>query len=318
MSIPRNSARRSRALFAATLAFVLLPLQVPGASQPISQRTDAPPTLKVFVLVGQSNMQGKGKVEHLKELAGADETRATYGHWLDAEGGWVARDDVWIWFLDRRGPLTVGYGAPAEDRFGPELEIGRVLGEAFEEPVLLIKIAWGGKSLARDFRPPSSGGEVGSCYTETLEHVREVLATREELFPELEAASHELAGLFWFQGWNDRIDQAFNDEYEANLANLIRDLRAALELPALPVVIGETGQGGPDETHPRALSLMRAQAAVAEREEFDGTVGFVGTRRFYDDEPQHDGGYHFFGNAENVFGIGAAMGEAMLELLDEG
>jgi len=28
-----------------------------------------------------------------------------------------------------------------------------------------------------------------------------------------------------------------------------------------------------------------------------------------------DGGYHFFGNAENFFNIGNAMGKAMLELL---
>lgn len=52
---------------------------------------------------------------------------------------------------------------------------GRVDGDAFDEPVLLIKTAWGGKSLAKDFRPPSSGGEVGPFYTEMLTHVREVL-----------------------------------------------------------------------------------------------------------------------------------------------
>jgi len=61
---------------------------------------------------------------------------------------------------------------------------------------------------------------------------------------------------------------------------------------------------------------MQAQAAVAAHEEFSGTLGFVGTRRCYDDEPQDNGGYHFYGNAENVFGIGSAMGQAMLELLD--
>jgi alpha-galactosidase len=312
MSSPRKAVERSPHRLAVMAVFALVLLQAPGASQSTAEAG----SLKVFVLVGQSNMQGKGDVQQLKALATADETQATYGHWVDAEGGWVSRDDVWIWSLGRKGPLTVGYGSPAEKCFGPELEIGRVLGAAHEAPVLLIKIAWGGKSLAEDFRPPSSGGEVGPCFTETLEHVREVLATREELFPELEAGSHELAGLFWFQGWNDRINQAFNDEYEVNLANLIRDLRTSLGSPALPVVIGETGQGGPDETHPRALSLMQAQAAVAAYEEFSGTVGFVGTRRFYDDEPQHDGGYHFYGNAENFFGIGSAMGQAMLELLD--
>lgn len=279
-----------------------------------SAQDEESPKLKVFVLVGQSNMQGKGKVAQLRELASASETRATYGHWLGDKGAWVERDDVWISFLDKSGRLTVGYGAPSEDRFGPELEIGRVLGDAYQEPVLLIKAAWGGKSLAQDFRPPSSGGDVGEFYTKTLEQVREVLSKRTELFPKIDAKAHEIAGLIWFQGWNDRVNQEFNDEYEANLANLIRDLRREFELPSLPIVIGETGQGGPDEKHPRALSLMNAQAAVSEYEEFKGTVSTVDTQCFYDDEPSHDGGYHFFGNAQNFFGIGAALGERMLEL----
>ena len=307
---PRETVERARVGRAGVL-LVLLSLLAIGASPP--PREVAP--LKVFVLVGQSNMQGKGKVEQLQRLATSGETRATYGHWVDAQGDWIARDDVWIWYLDRHGPLTVGYGTPAGDRFGPELEIGRVLGDAFEEPILLVKIAWGGKSLARDFRPPSSGGEVGPFYARTLEHLRDVLDRRPELFGDIGAQPHELAGLFWFQGWNDRVNQEFNDEYETHLANLIRDLRKDLDRPSLPVVIGETGQGGPDEKHPRALSLMRAQGAVARYDEFAGTVRLVGTRRFYDDDPKHDGGYHFFGNAENFFAIGHALGQGMLELL---
>jgi len=51
---------------------------------------------------------------------------------------------------------------------GPELGFGFVLGDYFEEPVLLIKTAWGGKSLYQDFRPPGSGGQVGPCYTQTV------------------------------------------------------------------------------------------------------------------------------------------------------
>ena len=51
--------------------------------------------------------------------------------------------------------MTVGYGS--RDRVGVELEFGHVMGNTFDEQVLLIKTAWGGKSIARDFRPPSSG-----------------------------------------------------------------------------------------------------------------------------------------------------------------
>ncbi len=98
MSEPRELVERSWGNLAAVLALAFFPLLALGASRPSSEAAK----LKVFVLVGQSNMQGKGKVEQLKQLATADETKATYGHWVDAKGDWVARDDVWIWYLDRK------------------------------------------------------------------------------------------------------------------------------------------------------------------------------------------------------------------------
>jgi alpha-galactosidase len=65
--------------------------------------------------------------------------------------GWVVRDDVLINYLDRRGKLTVGYGAPGKNlEIGPELGFGFTFGDKYEEPVLLIKTAWGGRSLARE------------------------------------------------------------------------------------------------------------------------------------------------------------------------
>jgi hypothetical protein len=85
-----------------------------------------------------------------------------FGH-LKKEGKWIERDDVWIFFgdlrgreFDRRGKLTVGYGFPP-GRLGPELGFGRVVGDALDQPVLLVTACWGGQSLAVDFRPPSAG-----------------------------------------------------------------------------------------------------------------------------------------------------------------
>ena len=138
--------------------------------------------VKVFILAGQSNMeghgiipldvkrnQGKGSLEYLVKDPAADRR---FKGLVDGDGRWVVRDDVWIWYLGRKGGLTVGYGA-REDRIGPELQFGRVVGDYFGNQVLLIKIAWGGKSLAKDFRPPSSGGEVGPYYQKLLEHTRD-------------------------------------------------------------------------------------------------------------------------------------------------
>jgi alpha-galactosidase len=293
-------------------------------------------TLKVFVLAGQSNMVGSGAVRadpkrnggkgSLEHLARDPETRADFAHLVDDDGEWVVRDDVWISFggaREREGRLTVGYGA-RDDAIGPELGFGTVVGDALDEPVLLIKVAWGGKSIGKDFRPPSAGGEVGPSYTELFARIRLVLGELDERFPDLrhEGATRsgvELVGIGWHQGWNDRVNQAFNDAYEENLSCFIRDARKELEAPDLPFVIAETGMSGHGERHPRALSLMAAQAAVAERPEFRGNVAFVGTKDFYRPKESSPSGqaYHWNNNAETYYLIGKAMGEAMLELLDD-
>jgi hypothetical protein len=54
------------------------------------------------------------------------------------------------------GPLSVGFGA-RPTAFGPEYAFGLMLEKALDQPVLIIKTAWGGKSIHYDFRPPSAG-----------------------------------------------------------------------------------------------------------------------------------------------------------------
>ena len=297
--------------------------------------------VKVFILAGQSNMEGagmvaadatrnegKGSLEHFAKNAGSSR------HLLDKEGQWVVRDDVWITYLDRKGPLTAGFGANP-DRIGPELGFGWVMGDALGEPVVLIKCAWGGKSLAVDFRPPSAGkipyslgaktdeaiekdpAIVGKYYREMLVLTRDALARFDELFPTLKGRGQEIAGFAWHQGWNDRISDPFNAEYASNFAHFVRDVRRELNLPSLPFVIAETGMSGFGETHPRALSLMKGQASVAEMPEFKGNVAFVGTRAFFREKEVSPSGqsYHWNSNAETYYLIGEAMGEAMKKLM---
>ncbi len=305
-----------RILIVALITGLLAAAPLPAADKPV----------KIFILAGQSNMEGagfvkadpkrnggKGSLEYLvKEKATADR----FKHLVGKDQGWAVRDDVWIHYLNRKGKLTVGFGA-SEDRIGPELGFGHVVGEAIDEPVLLIKLAWGGKSLGKDFRPPSSGGEVGPYYKEILQRTKEVLGDLKKQFPEFEGRGHELCGFGWHQGWNDRVNQAFNDEYEKNLANFIRDIRKDLGVKDLPFVIAETGMSGTEEKHPRALSLMKAQAAVAEYKEFAGNVAFVGTKSFWRDKEVSPSGqsYHWNTNAETYYLIGEAMGTAMKKLV---
>lgn len=54
------------------------------------------------------------------------------------------------------GPLATGYGA-RPTAFGPEYAFGILMEKQLDQPVLIIKTAWGGKSLHYDFRPPSAG-----------------------------------------------------------------------------------------------------------------------------------------------------------------
>ncbi len=321
-----------RFMLLSAVAILAAASALPAAEKPV----------KVFILAGQSNMEGQGIIAtdpnrnggkgSLEYLVKEPRTAAKFASLVDKEGKWLVRDDVWISYLDRQGALTVGYG-PKQDRIGPELAFGWVLGDALEEPVLLIKCAWGGKSLAVDFRPPSSGklpyslGEkqdaaiaadpniVGKYYRETMTLSKAALAKVKELVPGSDGR-YEIVGFGWHQGWNDRINEKFNAEYEANMANFIRDVRKDLDVPGLPFVIAETGMNGPDEMHPRALSLMKAQAAVAEHSEFQGNVAFVGTKAFWraQDESPSGQGYHWNTNAETYYLIGESMGTAMKKL----
>ena len=50
------------------------------------------------------------------------------------------------------GPLSTGFGT-RPTAFGPEYAFGMMLERNLEQPVLIIKTAWGGKSLNYDFSP---------------------------------------------------------------------------------------------------------------------------------------------------------------------
>ena len=311
----------------------------------IASAQDVAKPVRVFVLAGQSNMEGAGQIKADPKRNGGQgsleflvKDAATAKHFaplVDAAGKWRTRDDVWISYLDRKGPLTIGYGARKDETIGPELGFGWVIGDSLDEPVLLIKCAWGGKSLAIDFRPPSAGklpyslGEkgdaaiaadpavLGKYYRETLTLTKSALANIQDLVPGSDG-KYVLAGFGWHQGWNDRVNDKFNAEYETNMVHFIRDIRKDLDAPALPFVIAETGMGGAEETHPRALSLMKAQTAAAMHKEFQGNVAFVKTTPFWRPKEQSPSGqnYHWNSNAETYYLIGEGMGEAMKRLLN--
>jgi alpha-galactosidase len=262
--------------------------------------------VKVFVLAGQSNMEGKAPNSLLDCQAEAPETKDLFKH-LRQDGRWIVRQDVFIKFLDRHGPLTVGYGSPG--RTGVELEFGTVLGDRLRQPVLLIKAAWGGHSLAKLFRSPSAGyppdavlhrelqqaqdrvkkdnekqkrndplptlddikRAYGSSYRAMLAEVRETLDQYQTLFPALAGKKAELAGFAWFQGWNDQYGGA-EQEYAANMRHFIQDVRKDLGAPKLPFVIAAMGQNGSKPAAGAMLVIREAQMLMNEVPEFQGNV----------------------------------------------
>jgi len=299
----------------------------------------APKPVRVFILAGQSNMQGQGMVSSLAEMKVEkpgtlasmlkDPAKAPLlKHWVNAKGEWVEeREDVWVWdvneFGSRHGRLEFGYGWNLGSRmwFGPEMQFGHLLGNHFDNQVLIIKTAWGGRDLYKDFRPPSSGGTVGPFYTQMVATVSMVLGDLKQQFSDYEGGGYELSGLVWWHGWNDFCSPEIGAPgYETNLVNLINDLRLDLKIPRLPVVIGEfTGPWGADCKEPAAVTIRNAQQAVAARPEFGGTVKFVATHDFVraeQDSPTEEG-YHEFKNGETYFLIGDALGKGMLELLSQ-
>jgi len=247
-------------------------------------------------------------------------------------------EDVWIVDLshegkERQGWLTVGYGA-SEEHIGPEYGFGFAVGDHYEDPVLIIKCAWGGRSLVHNFLPPSAAeypkpekdGDMGFQYAEVVRHVQEITANLEQYFPDYAGGGFEVVGLGWHQGWNDRINADAVNAYETNMAHFIRDMRTDLGIDDLPFVIANTGMGGwdiPETAHykERVERLMEAQLALGDAEqhpEFAGTVMGVETRGFQRsrDESPSNQEYHWNRNWETYYLIGTAMGDAMVELVD--
>ena len=119
--------------------------------------------LKVFILAGQSNMEGHAQVRTFDYMARDPETAPILNEMRNADGAPRVCEKVWISYLtgdgdEYSGKLTAGYGAKGrEPKIGPEFTFGIYMQKLLDQPILIIKTAWGGKSLNTDFRPPSAG-----------------------------------------------------------------------------------------------------------------------------------------------------------------
>ncbi|MFO0966639.1 MAG: sialate O-acetylesterase [Gemmataceae bacterium] len=291
--------------------------------------------LKVYILAGQSNMQGHAAVATFDSMADDPKTAPLLKEMRDKEGKPKVCDKVWITSVgcqgdaytdlkEQTGKLTVNYGAFGEagKRIGPEFTFGLTLEKALNEPILIIKTSWGGRSLHTDFRPPSAGPEKINSYTleqwkqrkldvdkETekirknggvfykhmIDHIRAVLKDIKRVAPDYDPKQgYELAGFVWFQGFNDYVDSwtypeqnkpGGYDLYADMLGHFIRDVRKDLNAPKLPFVIGVMGIGGDKEGKKSPQKHFReAQRKPTTLDEFKGNVVAVETAPFWDDD----------------------------------
>ena len=303
---------------------------------------DNPNGVKVFILAGQSNMQGQGRSEEGSGgVAGAigslryqvENDPDNYGHLVDELDNWIARDDVKVFYrrsdlndgrVIKKGDLLPEFGVD-DARIGPELGFGWAIGEFLDGPVLIVKACWGGKSLYADFRSPAAvakrGGEVGDYYVGLFDYVHDALDNFSAEFPDWAGQGYQIAGFGWHQGWNDGGTEFTASLYETNLTDFIHDIRAEFGKPQLPVSIANTGIGGASTTGPR-LTLLEGQLAVADparHPEFEGNVFSADTRDFWRESSVSplDQGYHWNQNGETLYLIGEAMGEGMKSLLSK-
>ena len=281
--------------------------------------------LKVFILVGQSNMEGHARTETFDHIGDDPATAPLLKQMRGPDGKPRVCDRVWISYFTGKfdgsangegvGKLTAGFGArganPTEDggKIGPEFTFGLTMEAAYDGPILLIKTAWGGRSLFYNFRPPSAGvfprsaddiaknrnpeADSGHFYRLMIGHVKKVLADPKRVCPEYDpAAGYEIAGFVWFQGFNDLVSRdvypdppqgvAANPyaKYGGLLADFIRDVRKDLGAPDMPFVIGVLGVGGKN-ANPRTVAFREAMTAPSLLPEFKGNVAAVPTAPFW-------------------------------------
>ena len=282
-------------------------------------------------------MVGMGSLEHLRLLVN-ESSDNEYRRDLWNGTDFRIHDRVFIQFNGekdvspvRQGPLTVGYGAD-DHRFGPELGLGWQVAELLKnEDIVLVKAAWGGRSLAIDFRPPLSGegnysgvkpSYYGWTYRDMIRTIHYGLDHMADYYPRFNATEgYEIAGMIWFQGWNDMCDPPLVPEYGWNLANFIRDVRREFDLPQLPFVIGELGMHGDLRNHtepwvPRVQTFRAMQKGVTLMSEFRNNTIFVPTTPYVvNNGTTYNGQYHYNGRADTCYHIGKALGRGVVQLL---
>ena len=308
------------------------------------KEADMSKPVQVFILLGQSNMVGLGKITGGEgSLENAVKNKGLYPYLADDGGGWIERKDTrFVRMMQGKGLLNNEWMGVKGGTIGPEFGLGHALGNAIDAPVMILKSCIGNRSLGWDLLPPGSepyehngqmqpgyrgtpedpkgNGEkvegkwyAGKQYDDDTEDAKKVLADLGTHYPG--AKKYEVAGFFFWQGEKDCGNAAHAEYYEKNLVRFIKQLRKDFEAPDAKFVLatlgeatkGSGGNGG---------KVLDAQLAVDGKDgkypEFKGNVATVYSNPL---SKGGSGNSHYGGNAETYMNVGEAMGKAMVELL---
>ena len=194
-------------------------------------------TIKVFVLAGQSNMEGRADGAKLtsqdKERLGKvqDRIQLAYNH-------------------EPVRPLDVVKASPGIRRgykrdliFGPELFFGMALSEAWpDERVLFIKLTQGGTSLYGCWSPDWQAEKAAVMGEENEPRLYDDLtAYVEDVLSEYEEDEYEICAMLWVQGERDSGEEPASAAYGENLKRLVASVRRDLNCEALPFLLFQVG-----------------------------------------------------------------------------
>jgi hypothetical protein len=312
--------------------------------KPDGKPADMTKPVQVYILLGQSNMVGMGRIAGGEgSLENAVKNKKKYSYLVDDAGNWIERKDVrFVRTMQGRGLLNNEWMGIKGGTIGPEYGIGHVVGNAVDAPVMILKSCIGNRSLGWDLLPPGSeryevdgkiyagykdspdswakgtepkpiGWYAGKQYDDDTADAKRVLAELDKHYPG--ATKYEVAGFFFWQGEKDCGNTVHASHYEQNLVAFIKALRKDFNAPNAKFVLATLGEATKDIQGNEGL-VLAAQLAVdgtsGKHPEFKGNVATVYTH----DMAQGGGGNgHYGGNAEVYMDVGEAMGKAMADLL---
>jgi hypothetical protein len=321
-------------------------------SKPDGKAPDQTKKVKVFILMGQSNMVGMGDIQPETKpgtLVRLTRTDKKYSFLLDDAGQWTVRKDVYYYDARLKKGSFLSATSNNGNSIGPELGFGCIMGQIVDAPVLVLKSCIGNRSLGWDLLPPGSERYVvdgrtyagykdtpdswiegqpkkavnwyaGKQYDDDMANAKAALEDLAKIYPDYKGQGYEIAGFVWWQGHKDQ-NAVHAARYEFNLVNLIQCLRKDYNAPNAMFVLA-TGCGNPGRTG-FGLQIAEAQLAIADPKkhtEFAGNVKAVDSRdlwREVDVSPANQG-HHYNRNAETYLEVGLRLGWAMADLLKDG